>query len=151
MRQARDKYDFSNRTTSIRVFANGFVIIWTWNSTATIFWCVEQHPIWKCWQMKKPVHQNEIHFLRRRISVDDFGWHVELYQRYVKSLLDAMAMTRCTSMATPGSKGQESCRNVADLTEKLDPQENREFRSGAGICQYMTNNASTWPSVRRKS
>ena len=27
----------SNRTTSIRVFTEGFVIIWTWNSTATIF------------------------------------------------------------------------------------------------------------------
>ena len=27
---------------------------------------------------------------------------------------------------------------MADLTEKLDPQEHREFRSGAGICQYMT-------------
>ena len=26
----------------------------------------------------KPEHQNEIHFLKHRISVDDFGWHVEL-------------------------------------------------------------------------
>ena len=34
-------------------------------------------------------HQNEIHFLTRRISVDNFGWHVELDQRYGKSLLDA--------------------------------------------------------------
>ena len=30
----------------------------------------------------------------------------------LKSLLDAMA-----SMATPGSKGHESSRNIADLTE----------------------------------
>ena len=86
----------------------------------------------------KPERQNEIHFLKRRISVDNFGWHVELDQRYVKSLLDAMAMDHCKSMATPGSKGQESSRNVADLTEKFDPQEHREFPSGAGICQYMT-------------
>ena len=57
---------------------------------------------------------------------------------YVNSLLDAMAMHHCTSMAIPGSKGQESSRNVADLNEKLDPQEHRDFRSGAGICQYMT-------------
>ena len=28
--------------------------------------------------------------------------------------------------------------SVADSTEQLDPQEHREFRSGAGICQYMT-------------
>ena len=56
----------------------------------------------------------------------------------MKSLLDAMAMNHCKSMATPGSKGQESSRNEADLTEQLDPQEHREFPSGAGICQYMT-------------
>ena len=59
-------------------------------------------------------------------------------QRYAKSLLDAMAMKHCKSMAAPGSNGQESSRNVTDFTEKLDPQEHREFRSGAGICQKMT-------------
>ena len=73
-----------------------------------------------------------------RISVDNFGWHVELDQKYVKSLLDALAMNHCKSMATPGSKGLESSRNVADSTEKLDHQEHREFLSRAGICQYMT-------------
>ena len=82
----------------------------------------------------KPEYQSETHFLKRRISVDEFGWHVELDERYVKSLLDAMAMNHCKSMATPGSKGQED--NSA--TEKLDAKEHREFRSGAGICQYMT-------------
>ena len=75
----------------------------------------------------RPVHQKETHFLNRRISVDYFGW-----QRYVKSLLDAMAMHLGKSMATPGSKGQES-RHVE--TEKLDPKEHQEFRSGAGICK----------------
>ena len=67
----------------------------------------------------KPEHQKEFHFLKRRISVDDFGWHVELDQRYVKSLLDAMAMNHCKSMATPGSKGHESSRNVADLVHAV--------------------------------
>ena len=81
----------------------------------------------------RPEHQKETHFLKRRVCVDDFGWHVELDQRYVKSLLDAMAMNHCKSMAAPGS-GQES--HVA--TEKLDPKEHREFRSGAGICQCIT-------------
>ena len=80
----------------------------------------------------KPEHQNEIHFLKRRISVDNFGWHVGLDQRYVKSLLDAMAMNHCKSTATPGSKERESSGNVADPTEKLDQLEHREFRSGAG-------------------
>ena len=45
------------------------------------------------------------HFLKRRISVDEFRWQEELDQRCVKSLLDAMAMNHCKSMATPGSKG----------------------------------------------
>ena len=40
----------------------------------------------------EPEHQSEIHFLKRRISVDNFGWHVASDQRYVKSVLDAMAM-----------------------------------------------------------
>ena len=42
-------------------------------------------------------------------------------------------MNHCKSMAASGSK-----RNVTELTGKLDPQEHREFRSGAGICEYMT-------------
>ena len=29
----------------------------------------------------KPEHQSETQFLKRRISVDEFGWHVELDQR----------------------------------------------------------------------
>ena len=33
--------------------------------------------------MKNPEHRNEV-FLKRRIFVDEFGWHVELDQRYVK-------------------------------------------------------------------
>ena len=67
--------------------------------------------------------------------MDNFGWHVELDERSVKSLLDALAMNHCKSMDTPRSKGQESSRVEP---EKLDPQEHREFRSGAGICQYVT-------------
>ena len=82
----------------------------------------------------RPEHQIETHFLKRAISVGDFGWRVELDQRYVRNLFDAMAMNHCKSMATPGSKGQESSHVE---TEKLDPKEHREFRSGAGICQKM--------------
>ena len=82
----------------------------------------------------RPEHQIETHFLQRPISVGDFGWRVEMDQRYVKSLFDAMAMNHCKSMATPGSKEQESSHVE---TEKLDPKEHREFRSGAGICHKM--------------
>ena len=79
-------------------------------------------------------HQKETHFLERRICVDDFAWHVELDQRYVESLLDAQVMNHCNLMATPGSKEKE--RHAA--SDKLDPKEHQEFLSGAGICQYMT-------------
>ena len=83
--------------------------IWTCNSTAMIFWCVAQHKDWKIgrgiqWTFSGK-EESVTHFLKRRISLDEFGWHVELDQRYVKTLLDAMAMNRCKSMATPGSKG----------------------------------------------
>ena len=56
----------------------------------------------------------------------------------MKSSLHAMAIIHCKSMAILGSKGQECSRNMANLIEQLDPQEHREFRSGAGICQNMT-------------
>ena len=61
----------------------------------------------------KPEHQSEIPFLKRRIRVDNFGWHVVLNQRYVKSLLDAMAII----IANRWPLLQESSQNVADSTE----------------------------------
>ena len=115
----------------------------------TIFLYAGYHPIWNVLteELKKHFfvekteivslrheHQRETHFLKRRICVDDFGWHVELDQKYVESLLDAMGMDNCRSMATPRSKEQE--RHAA--SDKLDPKKHQEFRSGAGICQYMT-------------
>ena len=78
-----------------------------------------------------PGHQSEIHVLKRRIFGDEFGWHVELDPRSVRNLLDAMAISRCKSMATPGSRGQESNGSTA----KLDQKEHTEFRYCAGICQ----------------
>ena len=84
-------------------------------------------------------HEFKNHFMVKKAEIvslrPEHGWHVELDHRYVKSLLDAMAMTHCKSMFTPRKKGHE---NSHVETEKLDPKEHREFRAGAGICQYMT-------------
>ena len=55
----------------------------------------------------RPEHQKETHFLKRRICVDDSGWHIELNQRYVRSLLDTMGTNKRKSMATPGLRDQE--------------------------------------------
>ena len=99
--------------TSIRAFTNGFKTILDLEQhgdyflvcgLASNFECLAEELKNHC-QMKnaeivslKPEHQNETHFLKRRISVDEFGWHVELDQRYVKSFLNAMAMNHCKSM-----------------------------------------------------
>ena len=69
------------------------------------------------------------HFLVKKDEIvnlgSDSGWHVELDPRYVKSLLDALAMKHCKSMDTRGSKKHEISRNVSELTPKLNPQEHR--------------------------
>ena len=38
----------------------------------------------------------------RTISVDNFGWHFELYDRYVRSVLEKCGMSQATAMITPG-------------------------------------------------
>ena len=64
-------------------------------------------------------HQNEIHILKRSISVDFFGWHVELDQRCVKSLLDAMAMNHCKSIGSAGtSRVPIRCWNLSICEEQ---------------------------------
>ena len=83
----------------------------------------------------RPQHQSETRLLKRRICVDEFGWHVELDRRYVRRLLNAMMMIHCKSMATLGSKGQENNGSTAKL---LGQKEHTEFRSCAGLCQKMT-------------
>ena len=73
-----------------------------------IFLYADHHQIWSVWQMNsrnihflvkkaeieslRPEHQKDAHFLKRRVCVDDSGWHIELDQRYVRSLLDTMGM-----------------------------------------------------------
>ena len=72
----------------------------------------------------KPEHQNEIHFLKCGSSVDNIGWHVELDQRYVKSLLDAMAMNQQQQQRLHQKAGNSSRRlqkkgNLTLLENKL--------------------------------
>ena len=162
MRQARDKYAFFNRMTSIRAFTmrfchnldleqhgGDFLVCGLTSNLELLADEFKNHILVKKAEIVslRPERQKETHFLKRRICVDDFVWHVVLGHRYVKSLLDAIAMNHGKSMATLGPKGQESSHVE---TEKLDLQEHREFRSGAGICQYMTEQRFDIV-VRRKS
>ena len=84
----------------------------------------------------KPEHQNETHFRKRSISVDDFEWHVELDQRYAKSFVECNGDESLQNRWPFLDRRDRRAAHVS--TEKLDPQEHREFRSGAGICQCMT-------------
>ena len=47
--------------------------------------------------------------------MDESGWHVELDQRYVRSVLDAMAMDHYKSMTTLGSKEPENNGSIVKL------------------------------------
>ena len=38
----------------------------------------------------------------RTISVDNFGWHLELYDRYVRSVLEKSGMSQAKAMVAPG-------------------------------------------------
>ena len=70
-------------------------------------------------------------FLKRKISVDQNGWHLELDARYANDFLRKMGLTEAKPVNTPGVKdtGKEG--------ELLSPQEHREYRGGAGLLQCM--------------
>ena len=69
----------------------------------------------------KPEHLSETHFLKRRISVDEFGWHVELDQRYVKSLLDAMALLDRRGRRATMQRRNWMQRNIESSDLVLEP------------------------------
>ena len=77
-------------------------------------------------------YDKEGYFLKRKISVDWYGWHLELDGRYVQGVLEKTGMAQCKAMATPGSKEVEGYDKRI-----LDEAEHRDYRSVAGLCQYM--------------
>jgi hypothetical protein len=75
----------------------------------------------------------EGHFLKRKITVDDAGWHSELDERYAKDLVTRLGLDDCKSVITPGTKeAKKQPRGKA-----LGPKGHREYRGGAGVSQYM--------------
>ena len=49
-------------------------------------------------------YERQRHFFKRQMSVDSFGWHLELDERYGRSVLDKSGMGQEKSAVTPGSK-----------------------------------------------
>ena len=98
---------FSNRMISIRVFTNDFfdnldleqhgddfLVCGISSDLELLAEEFKKHFLVKKAEMMSSIQSSsrETHFLKRQICVDEFGWHIELDKRYVKSLLDAMAM-----------------------------------------------------------
>ena len=75
---------------------------------------------------------NKGHFLKRIITVDDSGWHLELDPRYSESLIARAGVEQGKAMVTPGSKEQNR-----EPGPELNRQGQREFRGGGGVAQYM--------------
>ena len=87
------------------------------------------------------------------------GWHVELDQRYVKSLMDAK------SMATPGSRGQESshvetcdrtnlrhcfqCEENHDRSSRTDHSLKEEIEQNRTLPQKMSAVCTELPWVEK--
>ena len=72
-------------------------------------------------------------FLKRGISVDADGWHLELDKRYPEDLVSRLGLNDCKSAVTPGSK--EASKNIKD--KALGQKAHREYRGGSGVAQYM--------------
>ena len=76
--------------------------------------------------------KKEGYFLKRKITVDEHGWHLELDPRYSESLIERLGLEQGKPMTTPGSKAQDN-----ELGKPLSRQEQTEFRGAGGVAQYM--------------
>ena len=81
-------------------------------------------------------YERQGHFLKRKTSGDNLGWHLELGERYVRSARDKPGMGYASSVVTPGSK---EAMVTAEHAEKkfLDTSNHRDCRSLLGLCQKM--------------
>ena len=82
-----------------------------------------------------PADEQEGHFLKRKITVDEHGYHMQLDTRYAEDLVYRLGLADGKSVVTPGSK--ECGKSVKE--KPLSPQAHREYRGGAGVAQYMSD------------
>ena len=60
--------------------------------------------------------------MKREITVDEAGLHVELDKRYAEDLVNRMRLEEAKAVRTPGSKGTEK----KDKGKPLSQREHRE-------------------------
>ena len=75
----------------------------------------------------------EGHFLKRKITVDDDGWHSELDERYAQDLVTRLGLESAKAVVTPGTKDAKK----QPRGKVLGAKGHREYRGGAGVAQYM--------------
>ena len=83
----------------------------------------------------------EGHFLKRTVSVAIVGWHLELDDRYVRSVLDKSDTSQGKAMVTSGSTAAATATATTATSGKeriLSSSEDHDRRCLAGLCQYMT-------------
>jgi hypothetical protein len=71
-------------------------------------------------------------FLKRDITVDDTGYHLEMDPRYSESLVRRCGLESAKGAPTPAPKVSD--KDPGDL---LDRAGQKHFRGGAGVAQYM--------------
>jgi hypothetical protein len=74
-------------------------------------------------------------FLKRLISVDEGGYHMQLDNRYSSDLVSRLGLTEAKSVTTPG--GKDCGKGVQE--KALNAQAHREYRGGAGVGQHMAD------------
>ena len=79
-------------------------------------------------------YERQGHFLKRTISVDYFGLHLELDERCVRSVVDKFVMDQANAVVTPGSK-ETSTAAATSGAKQLDTYSHRDCRPLAGLCQ----------------
>ena len=82
-----------------------------------------------------PDDEKETTFLKRKISVDADGWHLELDERYSKDLIERSGVAEGKGVVTPGVK--ENGQGSKEEKKTVGAARHREYRGGAGVAQYM--------------
>jgi len=81
-----------------------------------------------------PDDLKEGHFLHRRISVGESGWHLELDRHYLEDLVKQTGISDGRTISQPGYK--ESAGRQDNTA--LNPTEHTAYRSGGGLLQYVS-------------
>ena len=81
-----------------------------------------------------PEDKKEGHFLHRKITVDEDGYHEELDKKYVEDFIKHCGVEDGRSLATPGVKTKPD-----ETSSALNSMDHSFYRQGGGIAQYIVD------------